>query len=174
MVKNNKSSLSSFFLAKWLWCIFSQSFGYWTNNTIHQKSEWTSSIPNYGRRGKMVAWILQQSYPQNKMIVPPLRGSINVFQWLTQGLRPGLCRSIAPLGLIARPHQSPPHHNPYNHNQTKTRTNATIHLHTQKHLTNTIPRHNSANAQSDKEPCKGGTPAKPRVEWGQSPIWNPG
>ena len=40
--------------------------------------------------------------------VPPLWGSINVFQCITQGLRPGLCRSIAPLGLLARPHQSPP------------------------------------------------------------------
>ena len=27
-------------------------------------------------------------------IVPPLWGSINVFQWLTQGASPGLCRSI--------------------------------------------------------------------------------
>ena len=27
-------------------------------------------------------------------IVPPLWGSINVFQWLTQGLHPGLCRSV--------------------------------------------------------------------------------
>ena len=94
----------------------------------------------------------------------PHRGSKYVLTYRTQGLRPGLCRSIAPLGLIARPHQSPPHHNPYNHNQTKTRTNATIHLHTQTHLTNTIPRHNTANAQYDNEPCKGDTPAKPRVE----------
>ena len=87
------------------------------------------------------------------------RGSKYVLTHRTQGLRPGLCRSIAPLGLIARPQQSIPqtipHHNPYNQNQTntKTRTNATI------HLTNTIPRHNTANAQSDKKPCKGGTPA---------------
>ena len=91
------------------------------------------------------------------------RGSKYILTHRTQGLRPGLCRSIAPLGLITRPHQqfhqTIPHHNPYNHNQTKTRTNATIHLHTQKHLTNTIPRHNSANVQYGKEPCKGGTPA---------------
>ena len=33
-------------------------------------------------------------------IVPPLWGSINVFQWSTQGLRPGLCRSVALAGLI--------------------------------------------------------------------------
>ena len=32
--------------------------------------------------------------------VPPRWGSINVFQWLTQGLRPGLCRSIALTGLL--------------------------------------------------------------------------
>ena len=32
--------------------------------------------------------------------VPPLRGSKNVYQCLTQGLRPGLCRSIALTGLI--------------------------------------------------------------------------
>ena len=32
--------------------------------------------------------------------VPPLRGSINVWKQLTQGLRPGLCRSAAPLGLF--------------------------------------------------------------------------
>ena len=35
------------------------------------------------------------------LLVPPLRGSINVFQWLPQGLRPGLCRSIALAGLFA-------------------------------------------------------------------------
>ncbi len=33
--------------------------------------------------------------------VPPLWGSINVFLRLTQGLRPGLCRSIALAGLLA-------------------------------------------------------------------------
>ena len=33
-------------------------------------------------------------------VVPPLRGSINVYQCLTQGLRPGLSRSIALTGLI--------------------------------------------------------------------------
>ena len=33
--------------------------------------------------------------------VPPLWGSINVFQCITQGLRPGLCRSIALTGLLA-------------------------------------------------------------------------
>ena len=32
--------------------------------------------------------------------VPPLWGSIDVFQSLPQGLRPGLCRSIALTGLI--------------------------------------------------------------------------
>ena len=32
--------------------------------------------------------------------VPPRWGSTNVFQWLTQGLRPGLCRSIALTGLL--------------------------------------------------------------------------
>ena len=32
--------------------------------------------------------------------VPPLWGSINVFLRLTQGLRPGLCRSIALTGLL--------------------------------------------------------------------------
>ena len=31
--------------------------------------------------------------------VPLLRSSKNVWKQLTQGLRPGLCRSIAPLGL---------------------------------------------------------------------------
>ena len=35
------------------------------------------------------------------MIVPPLWGSINVFQWLTQGLRPGLWRSVALTGLFS-------------------------------------------------------------------------
>ena len=34
-------------------------------------------------------------------VVPPLWGSINVFLRLTQGLRPGLCRSIALAGLSA-------------------------------------------------------------------------
>ena len=34
-------------------------------------------------------------------VVPPLQGSINVFLRLTQGLRPGLCRSIALAGLFA-------------------------------------------------------------------------
>ena len=34
-------------------------------------------------------------------VVPPLQGSINVFLRLTQGLRPGLCRSIALAGLLA-------------------------------------------------------------------------
>ena len=33
-------------------------------------------------------------------IVSPLWSSINVFQWSTQGLRPGLCRSVALAGLI--------------------------------------------------------------------------
>ena len=33
--------------------------------------------------------------------MPPLRGSKNVYQCLTQGLRPGLCRSIALAGLIS-------------------------------------------------------------------------
>ena len=32
--------------------------------------------------------------------VPLLRSSRNVWKQLTQGLRPGLCRSIAPLGLF--------------------------------------------------------------------------
>ena len=41
--------------------------------------------------------------------VPPLRGSKNVYQCLTQGLRPGLCRSIALAGLFdASPPQSIP------------------------------------------------------------------
>ena len=34
--------------------------------------------------------------------MPPLWGSIDVFRWLTQGLRPGLWISIALSGLIAR------------------------------------------------------------------------
>ena len=34
-------------------------------------------------------------------VVPPLWGSINVFQCFTQGLRPGLCGSIALKGLLA-------------------------------------------------------------------------
>ena len=33
--------------------------------------------------------------------MPPLWGSINVFQCFTQGLRPGLCGSIALAGLLA-------------------------------------------------------------------------
>ena len=33
-------------------------------------------------------------------VVPPLQGSMNVFLRLTQGLRPGLCRSIALAGLL--------------------------------------------------------------------------
>ena len=33
--------------------------------------------------------------------MPPLWGSINVFQCFTQGLRPGLCGSIALVGLLA-------------------------------------------------------------------------
>ena len=33
-------------------------------------------------------------------VVSPLRGSINVYQCLTQGLRPGLCRGVALTGLI--------------------------------------------------------------------------
>ena len=80
--------------------------------------------------------------------VPPLKGlNIYLSDYPTQGLRPGLCRSIAPLGLITRPHQQtyqtiPQYHKQYNHNQTntKTRTNAIIHLHTQTHLTNTTPQ----------------------------------
>jgi len=32
--------------------------------------------------------------------VPPLKGLKNVLTIVTQGLRPGLCRSIAPLGLF--------------------------------------------------------------------------
>ena len=32
--------------------------------------------------------------------VPPLRGSRNVWKQIAQGLRPGLCRSVAPLGLV--------------------------------------------------------------------------
>ena len=35
--------------------------------------------------------------------VPPLWGSIDVFYRLTQGLRPGLCRSVALAGLIDVP-----------------------------------------------------------------------
>ena len=35
-----------------------------------------------------------------RSVVPPLRGSKNVYQSLTQGLRPGLCRSVALTGLI--------------------------------------------------------------------------
>ena len=33
-------------------------------------------------------------------VVPPLWGSINMRQQITQGLRPGLCRSVALAGLI--------------------------------------------------------------------------
>ena len=32
------------------------------------------------------------------LLVPPLWGSINISTQLTQGLRPGLCRSVAPKG----------------------------------------------------------------------------
>ena len=39
--------------------------------------------------------------PLGSEVVPPLQGSINVYLRLTQGLRPGLCRSIALAGLIA-------------------------------------------------------------------------
>ena len=78
-----------------------------------------------------VKWLLEccNSYiPKMKWLCRPLRGSINVFQWLTQGLRPGLCRSIAPLGLIARPHQSIPQTIQSNkYNNTNERNNPFTH-----------------------------------------------
>ena len=70
----------------------------------------------------------------------PHRGSKYVLTYRTQGLRPGLCRSIAPLGLITRPHQqfhqTIPHHNPYNHNQTNTKKQERTHqsIDTPKHI----------------------------------------
>ena len=43
---------------------------------------------------------LQREYLTLSIGVPPLWGSINVLTIITQGLRPGLCRSIALTGLF--------------------------------------------------------------------------
>ncbi len=43
---------------------------------------------------------LQREHLPYVSVVPPLRGSKNMYQYLTQGLRPGLCRSIALTGLL--------------------------------------------------------------------------
>ena len=43
---------------------------------------------------------LQREHLTLSIGVPPLWDSINVFQWLTQGTSPGLCRSIALTGLF--------------------------------------------------------------------------
>ena len=160
MVKNNKSSLSPFFLAKWLWCIFSQSLGHWTNNPIHQKSEWTSSIPNYGRRGKMVAWILQQPYPQDKMIVPPLQGSINAYSSIYPGLAPWAMQEYRPVGAHCPTATINPPTIPPIPQTTQSQSNKYKNTNEpNKPFThpNTFNEHNTANAQYDKEPCKGGT-----------------
>ena len=41
-----------------------------------------------------------------RSVVPPLWGSINVLTIITQGLRPGLCRSIALKGFSTTPSKS--------------------------------------------------------------------
>ena len=109
--------------------------------------------------------------------VPPLKGLNKSVPMINPGLTPWAMQEYRPAGAhcpnatinpTINPPPIPPNnptiHKQYNQTNTKTRTNAIIHLHIQTHLTNTIPRHNTANAQSDKEPCKGDTPAKPRVE----------
>ena len=85
------------------------------------------------------------------------RGSKYVLTHRTQGLRPGLCRSIAPLGAHCPTATINPPNNPSpqpiqskSNKYTNERNNP---FYTpQTHLTNTIPRHNTANAQSDNEP----------------------
>ena len=73
------------------------------------------------------------------MIVPPLKGLNMCFNSLNPGLAPWAMQEYCPKGLTARTQQF---------------------IYTpQTHLTNTIPRHNTANAQYDNEPCKGDTPA---------------
>ena len=47
-------------------------------------------------------------FPKQNDCAAPHRGSKYILTHRTQGLRPELCRSIAPLGLIARPQQSIP------------------------------------------------------------------
>ena len=96
--------------------------------------------------------------------VPPLRGSINAYSSINPGLAPWAMKKYRPVGAHCPTAPIPQYHKQYNHNHTKTQTNATIHLHIQTHFTNTISRHNTANAQYDKEPYKGDTPAKPRVK----------
>ena len=76
------------------------------------------------------------------MIVPPLKGLNKCVSMINPGLAPWAMQEYRPLGA---------------HCPTAT-INTTI------HLTNTIARQNTANAQYDKEPCKGDTPAKPRVK----------
>ena len=85
------------------------------------------------------------------MIVPPLKGLNKCIPMTNPGLAPWALQEYRPKGLIAQPHQSIPQNNTITIKYKN--TNATIHLHTPKHT-----------SQSDNKPCKGNTLAKPRVE----------
>ena len=68
---------------------------------------WNEGKARYETLGKHVHKIkssvgaaLQRKHLLYVSEVPPLRGSKNVLTIITQGLRPGLCRSIALTGLI--------------------------------------------------------------------------
>ena len=94
------------------------------------------------------------------MIVPPLKGLKICFNTPNPGLAPWAMREYRPVGAHC-PNatiKSPPQYDKQ-YNQTKNTTERNNPFKSQKHLTNTIPRHNSANVQYDKEPCKGDTPA---------------
>ena len=95
------------------------------------------------------------------MIVPPLKGLNKCVPMINPGLTPWAMQEYRPLGA----HCPTATINPTNNTikQIHERTQQSIYT-PQTHLTNIIPRHNTANAQYDKEPCKGDTPAKPRVK----------
>ncbi len=60
------------------------------------------TLGKYGQKNKssVGAALSARAFVMDRL-VPPLWGSINVFLRLTQGLRPGLCRSTALSGLLA-------------------------------------------------------------------------
>ena len=97
--------------------------------------------------------MLQQLYPQDEMIVPPLKGLNKCITMINPGLAPWALREYRPVGAHCPNTTINPPNNTITIKQIQKHERTQQSIYTpQTHLTNTIPRHNTANAQYDKEP----------------------
>ena len=118
----------------------------------------------------MVTWILQQTYSQDKMIVPPLKGLNKCVPIINPGLAPWAIQEYRPLGAHCPTAPINPTNNPpipqtiqpqsNKYKNTTERNNSFTHPKT--HLTNTIPQ----TPNTTKSPARATPP--------QSPGWNEG